>query len=296
MISKPLAGKLENNQLDRRSPLDRFRSQKAISVTDLTSPSWCGLQWEYSLETYGRKKQTLAMKQGSVVHKKLEDQVHKTVEVKVTSKEDAWGLRLWNVISGLRTLRDTGITRELELWGILDGQSVNGIVDELSYICPDIDLEGQGLISKDQSSTDNHTTKIKLQDSSPGQARSPNSRKSSKIYLTDVKTRTNSFVPRGASFRPTLFQLMLYHLLLSELATDRVNANIIFEQYKLEADRRFTDDFIAQVASISEPFYDAPDSSSQAATEVLRSSKQRWNQDPLTILLEHNSLHLLWSV
>ena len=57
--------------------------------------------------------------------------------VTITIKEDSWGLRIWNVIQGLRTLRDTGRTRELEVWGILEGQVVNGVIDELSYDCPD---------------------------------------------------------------------------------------------------------------------------------------------------------------
>ncbi len=81
------------------------------------------------------------MKQGSAIHKTLERQVHRTVEVKIKRAEDAWGLKIWNIIQGLRTLQETGITRELELWGMIDGQVVNGIVDELTYMCPDRELE-----------------------------------------------------------------------------------------------------------------------------------------------------------
>src|ERR1700712_809658 len=85
---------------DIRSPLERFRTKpkKALSVTDLVSPAWCELQYWYTLTLHGRKKRTPAMKQGSKVHQKLEDQVHTTVKVDIQTKEDAWGLRIWNVI------------------------------------------------------------------------------------------------------------------------------------------------------------------------------------------------------
>jgi hypothetical protein len=83
------------------------------------------------------------MKQGTKIHKAREDEVHRTVPVDVATREDKWGLRIWNVIQGLRTLKDTGRTRELEIWGIIGGEIVNGIVDELSYDCPDPKLESQ---------------------------------------------------------------------------------------------------------------------------------------------------------
>ena len=71
----------------------------------------------------------------------MEEQVHTTVPVDVQTKEDTWGLKIWNVIQGLRTLRVTGMTRELEIWGVVDGQIINGIIDELSYTCTDPELE-----------------------------------------------------------------------------------------------------------------------------------------------------------
>jgi len=77
------------------------------------------------------------MKQGSAVHKALEDEVHITVPIETTKKEDSWGLRIWNICQGLKTLRQTGRTRELEIWGTVGGELVNGIIDELSYECPD---------------------------------------------------------------------------------------------------------------------------------------------------------------
>ncbi|KAL2411620.1 hypothetical protein ABEF92_005153 [Exophiala dermatitidis] len=140
-------GQPDTTDTDTRSLLDRFRRppKKPLSVTDLVSPAWCELQYYYVLTKHGRKRRTPAMKQGTAVHQALEDEVHATVEVTVTKKEDSWGLRIWNVIQGLRTLRATGRTRELEVWGFIGGELVNGVIDELSYECPDPKLEKQSL-------------------------------------------------------------------------------------------------------------------------------------------------------
>ncbi|KAL8946595.1 MAG: hypothetical protein Q9222_007031, partial [Ikaeria aurantiellina] len=138
-----------NEEPDLRSPLERFRTKpkKTLSVTDLVSPSWCELQYWYTLTKHGKKKRTPAMRQGSAVHKTLEEEVHRTVAIDIQTREDAWGLRIWNVIQGLRTLRETGMTRELEVWGVFDGLVVNGVIDELSYTCPDRELEASELDS-----------------------------------------------------------------------------------------------------------------------------------------------------
>ena len=81
------------------------------------------------------------MKMGKAVHKILEEEVSTTVPVEITTKEDAWALRIWNVIQGSRMLRECGLTREFEVWGLIDGELVNGIIDQLSYECPDPHLE-----------------------------------------------------------------------------------------------------------------------------------------------------------
>lgn len=142
-------GQGENQYVDTsvgpgpQSPLERFRRppNKAFSVTDLISPAWCELQYWYTLTKFGRKRRTPAMKKGITIHKTFEDEIYTTVAVEITTKEDALALRLWNVIQGLRTLREYGLTRELEVWGVVDGQLVNGVIDELSYECPDPELE-----------------------------------------------------------------------------------------------------------------------------------------------------------
>ena len=287
---------------DLRSPLERFRTKpkKALSVTDLVSPSWCELQYWYVLTKHGRKRRTPAMKQGSVVHKTLEDQVHRTVEVTVTKNEDAWGLRIWNIIQGLRTLRETGMTRELEAWSIIDGQVVNGVVDELSYICPDRELEQASEKPRnnepppDQPSIESFFRKEgarTLEDGSFGISKTRRNDRS-RIYLIDVKTRGVKSVPKGASFRPTLMQLMLYRRLLSDLATNRVDAALLFARYDLDPDENFSDSFIAQIGNLNEVYFDAPGEASHDDQEEPPTS----TQDSMQILLEHNSLNQLWQL
>ena len=61
---------------------------------------------------------------------------------------DIFGLKLWDVIQGLRTLRDTGLTREMEVWGVVDGHLVSGIIDSLSYSCPNAEFEEEILSSQ----------------------------------------------------------------------------------------------------------------------------------------------------
>lgn len=280
---------------------------KPLSVTDLVSPSWCELQYWFTLTKHGKKKRTPAMKQGSVVHKTLEEEVHRTVAVDIATKEDAWGLRLWNIIQGLRTLRETGMTRELEVWGVLDGLVVNGVIDELSYICPDRELEAsesnaahtpQPLPADQRSITDflsPNGSQILSQANFGATARSSRqtSKPVSRIYVTDVKTRSTASVPRGATFRPTAMQLMLYRRLLANMATNNVDTNILFSQYRLQPDERFTDGFIAQ---ISELYFDAPTELSQTSDSDLPTSTPEYNYDTIDLLLSHNSLNQLWNL
>ncbi|KAI9847639.1 MAG: hypothetical protein M1837_002213 [Sclerophora amabilis] len=304
---------------DARSPLARFRTapKKALSVTDMISPSWCELQYWYTLTKHGRKRRTPAMRQGSVIHKNLEEEVHRAVAINVTTKEDSWGLRIWNIIQGLRTLRETGMTREFEVWGLVDGLLVNGVIDELSYLCPDRELEEQAYSKNvDNRKIDNTTlpanqTSIdsfvfssrskKLKDTVPSSGNVAASLTLSptrqKVYITDVKTRSSKSLPSGASFRPTLMQLMLYRRLLTDLASNNVDPFVLYDRYNLDPHTPFTDSFIAQIGSLH---HDNPFDPSQHAFPPSSSPSSSFppasSQDSLQLLLSHNSLHHLWTL
>ncbi|KAH8727839.1 exonuclease V a 5' deoxyribonuclease-domain-containing protein [Phaeosphaeriaceae sp. PMI808] len=245
---------------DTRPPLDRFRTKpkKPLSVTDLVSPAWCELQYFYTLSKFGRKPRTQAMRKGSKIHQKLEDEVHTTVPVRVQSSEDRFGLRMWNVISGLRCLHETGLTRELEVWGVIQGQVVNGIIDELSHTCPDPVYEEQ----VERAQAEIHGGVIPLP---PGQmsisqvfanagsqdgesAWAGGLEPDRQVYVADVKTRSIFSKPTGASLRPTWMQLMLYRNLLESLSLNTVDAETVFARYDVKPLEPFSPMFLEAIS------------------------------------------------
>ncbi|KAL4866435.1 exonuclease V [Aspergillus spectabilis] len=276
---------------DTRTPVERFRRppNKAFSVTDLISPAWCEVQYWYTLTKHGRKRRTAAMKKGSTIHKTLEDEIYTTVPVEITTKEDALALRIWNVIQGLRTLREFGITRELEIWGVVDGELVNGIVDQLSYECPDSELEvsaashyaevaaSRAVLPEYQMSLSDYLlspahggmrlSELSTHEAEPQAAGDPVSSQSSaelqhlpRIYLTDIKTRGSNSTPtvKSSSFRPTLLQLQLYYHMLNRMVTsDDVTIDLLASRYGLDPKKNFTDAFISEVGSLNDRFFDA---------------------------------------
>lgn len=278
LVSRALSGMLDNkagsqgpasndssNQEPQAklSPLVRFRTfpKKPFSVSDLIAGAWCELQYYYTLTKLpgGKKTRTAAMKGGSKLHQKLEDELYTTVTIEVTKKEDAFGLKLWNLIQGLRTLRDKGMTRELEVWGLVDGNVVNGVIDNLSYENPDPEFEeevrsSQGSQEPSKAIPNDQKITTFFHSSSKPQNR--------QIFITDVKTRASRHIPSGAALRPTTIQLFLYHRFLSKMAAGRLDFQQVLRRYGLDSDEQFSDTFIAQIASLhDEIFEDAVDDS-----------------------------------
>lgn len=255
---------------DDRSPLQRFRSypRRPLTVTDLTAGAWCELQYWYTLTRLpgGRRTKTPAMKGGSKIHKKLEDEVHTTVQVDVLTKEDGFALRMWNFIHGLRTLRETGLTRELEVWGLIQGNFVNGVIDALSHQNPNPEFENelteQARVDPNQASLTSYFTR---NGKAVGEVPSP------KVYLTDVKTRASSWPVTKAILRPAKIQLLLYHRLLSDIAAGRLDFFKVFRRYGLDPDDIFSDGFIAQMGDLHDEIFEDPslsNTSAAAAHEV----------------------------
>ncbi|KAL9053267.1 MAG: hypothetical protein Q9162_004875 [Coniocarpon cinnabarinum] len=292
---------------DTRSPIQRFRAHKPLSVTDFTSPAWCELQYLYSLTHHGRKRRTPAMKRGSSVHKDLEDEVHVTVPIDVQTREDNWGLRIWNVIQALRTLRVTGMTREVEVWGVVEGEVVVGIVDELGYQCPDAELEaritgrdvekkrkGRDIqIAPDQATISEFFKPSQSSvSSSADPAKDTTQRQQKHIYITDVKTRNSRYVPSASGMKPTHIQLMLYRRLLTSLASNTVPASLIFERYNLDPGVHFSDELIQQLAGLEDNF----DPSASASPSENATAPMEPAIETAVELLTHNNLSKLWEL
>ncbi|KAK5654505.1 hypothetical protein OQA88_7134 [Cercophora sp. LCS_1] len=234
---------------DSLPPIIRWRSSpnRPLSVSDLTAGSWCELQHYFTLSKRGGKKtRTPAMKAGTTIHERLESEVYETVQIDISKREDTFGLRLWNIIEGLRALRDTGLTRELEVWGIVDGKVVNGIVDGLSYENPDPELEEDVISSRGSQSSQSSQHQLSLGNKT--------------IFVTDVKTRASKTPPSQAQVRAAIIQLFLYHRFISAMASDRLDYIKVFERYGVNPDETFSDRFMAQIASLHEEVFSDADS------------------------------------
>lgn len=282
-------------------------------MTNLVSPSWCEQQYEYNLSNYGRIPKTKAMSAGTVVHKELEEQVHIEVPVEVVSREDRHGLKMWNTIQGLRALRETGLTRELEIWGVLGGEVVNGIIDEITVECPDAGMEervlaqtngetgGKGkkepqLAPGQKTLTDflsgsQGASILEDQPSFLGTLRNETRQPTTTYYLKDIKTTRRPRPPAHPAYtRGAHLQLMIYHRILYSLAANEVSAEQVFSRYHLDAAATFSDKFIAELANLDmRAFVSVPEE-----MEDLPPSQRQ--HDPLTELLKYNTLASLWTL
>ena len=261
------------------------------------------------------------MKQGTAVHQALENEVHTTVPIEITKKEDSWGLRIWNIIQGLRMLRETGKTRELEVWGSLGGELVGGVIDELSYDCPDPKLEelSQGLSEKKNAEPALPEYQASIREylvTSDGRAQSqslsealgngeavPDTARSSsqattvgdingnqpRIYITDIKTRQTPTLPTASAVKPTILQLHLYHHMLENLAQGKFALTQLSERYKFDINETFSDSFIAQIGGLNQEVFQWSQQSNDTMNDVPLST-----QDSMDVLLSHNTIADLW--
>ncbi|KAL9062908.1 MAG: hypothetical protein Q9157_008546 [Trypethelium eluteriae] len=297
---------------DTRSPIKRFRTapKKPLSVTDLSSPAWCELQYWFTLVKFGRKRATPAMKQGTKVHKALEEEIYTAVPITTTTKEDMYGLKIWNVIQGLRTLRVMGMTRELEVWGVIGGELVNGIIDELSYTCPDEEAEERML--KPAEAPDENKTSLPpdqptleaffkssgsstIESSNP-QPQNPPTNTTDEyppcIYIQDVKTTRKRTLPSGPGVRPTEIQLMLYHHLLTSLTTpNALPASTFCTRYRLSPTTAFSPTFLSQLSSADFNFLSSASSQTSRTDELFGDASAVAGE-----LAEHANLTALWGL
>lgn len=207
------------------------------------------------------------MRQGSKVHQALEDEVHRTVKIEIMTKEDGFGLKLWNLVQGLRTLRDTGLTRELEVWGTIDGTFVNGVIDSVSYDNPNPEFEEK--LSSQESQVDHEQPR--LTDYFPPREDKSKGRKPRKAYIADVKTRGSMRPVTNVLLRPAKIQLFLYYRFLADMAAGRLDFFKLFRRYGLDADDTFSDAFIAQIGSLHDDIFVDP---SMSIEEEPQSSRQ----------------------
>lgn len=239
---------------DTRSPYERYRSRrKALSVTDLVSAVWCEQQFEYTLQQ-GFKTRTPQMKKGTDVHRVLEEQVHTVVEVRqVKTKEDKWGLKLFNMYQGLCTLEETGLTRELPVFGFMDDIFVQGVVDEITYVDPETRLaeisSPTTLKGEPRKRPMLDAAKVQLEHSKNLLDTIPLVGNRT-AYISDTKTRASRSVPTASQSRATALQLMLYRNLLLGMRNGDVDFAKFLDWFELDGSQTFSDGFVAEIAGI----------------------------------------------
>ncbi|KAI0053461.1 hypothetical protein FA95DRAFT_1674468 [Auriscalpium vulgare] len=140
-----------------RSPLERYRQRKILTVSDLVGPAWCEVQFDYGLrqgrsrkladrpasfvsgkgkvitvETEVAAANDKVIQRGQMVHKVLERELKpETFPVTVRTDEERWALRLVNMLSCLDSLMELGICREMPVFGVVHGVVISGIIDEI---------------------------------------------------------------------------------------------------------------------------------------------------------------------
>ncbi|KAH9923629.1 exonuclease V [Fomitopsis serialis] len=143
------------------SPYASFRRYRTwISVTDLVQPTWCELLYDYSLrskaylppsqrphgfrsaddkwiridKTNAEQSYRVTMR-GRSEHKKLERQASlRKADVQAPEakgKLEQWALRLVQMLEALHTLKESGLCREMPVFGIIHDNLVFGQIDNL---------------------------------------------------------------------------------------------------------------------------------------------------------------------
>ncbi|KAG6380966.1 exonuclease V a 5' deoxyribonuclease-domain-containing protein [Boletus reticuloceps] len=265
------------------SPFKKFRSRrKNLAVTDLVSPLWCEVQYEYSL--YGerhkpphlrppafaskngtqiRVQQQVAdandrrLERGKSVHKALEDELHPDkLIVNVASEEERFGLRLLTLMDGFNELVSNGITRELPVFAITHAQVVIGIIDEVLW----------SPLTKDQATSPGSPAldsppkkkqRLLSQQTAPAAQELPDTvggaepTKPENLYelhIVDYKTRRSSTIPLDEDSLSPRLQLMMYHRMLSSLLEpEAFDFDLLWRRLELDPTKPFSTQFLKQV-------------------------------------------------
>ncbi|XP_053375121.1 exonuclease V-like [Mercenaria mercenaria] len=185
------------------SPLSRFRPGY-LWVSDLTRQNWCEQQLYYSFTVPSVVEENPVMTEGSSLHLARELAVHDVVQVKVTSNEDIWAIKVLNLLSSLVSLLNgQTIAREVPIFGAPFNEDVFivGLIDELRF---------------DPSSF--------------------------QLDLWEFKTRKYKSMPSKSQQAQHRLQVMLYKKLFDDLVKGKLSKEVIAKHLKLDLNRTFGSD------------------------------------------------------
>ncbi|XP_014676846.1 PREDICTED: exonuclease V-like isoform X2 [Priapulus caudatus] len=181
---------------------------KYIWVSDLMKQLWCEQQMVYEMEEPSLERETPAMKAGTDLHLARELAVQDIVNVEITSPEDAFAVKLINLI-GMAEDFATGaacVRREIPVFGAPYGEGLflSGIVDEIRCDAETFQLD-----------------------------------------VVEMKTRANSkTLPSTSQMATHRMQVMLYKKLFDDLVRGAVTKATIALHLRLRLDRRLGDDVL----------------------------------------------------
>ncbi|KAJ3867307.1 exonuclease V [Lentinula novae-zelandiae] len=261
------------NKSERVSPLQQFRKNNILSVTDLVSPSWCEVQFDYGLRQLRHRKlkdrpasfvteqgkeivvdkglaakSDATKKKGVSVHKKLEREIRpEEIKVQVTTEEERWGLRIINMIDCIDSLLLSGCAREIPVFGLTEGNIVVGIIPKRTRRSPS---PSQSRITSFLSPA---KASITLSTVNPPSSSSSHLSPPT-LHLIDTKTRRTNSLPGDEDTLPSRFQLMLYHRMLTKLmaTTDAFDFSSFWQKLELDDVASFSHTFLAQTLLTSE--------------------------------------------
>ncbi|KDR85679.1 hypothetical protein GALMADRAFT_234689 [Galerina marginata CBS 339.88] len=296
---------------NRKSPLEQFRSYVPLSVTDLVSPAWCEVQYDYGLrgkrsrpigkrpksfrsstgkkispEITVAKKNDVRTRQGLAVHKELEREIKfEELEVEITTDETRWALRLVNMLACLKSML-AGLTREMPVFGILHGEVVVGIMDEVIKVEADptpktkspkrpSDEYRSKVVAKrartdtlvspsPQSRIDSffesptkskRKTEPEPRDSEPIESARPSETRPGYILrIKDNKTRKYPSLPSESDMYSGRLQLMVYRRLLSALLTTNppYDFTLLWEKLGIDSSGIFPTKFLVQAQLVQD--------------------------------------------
>ncbi|WVO16821.1 hypothetical protein L204_104507 [Cryptococcus depauperatus] len=269
MVEKSTLKNEFNGELDNSlSPLLRFRKSGTLSVSDLVSPIWCEVQYDYRLRTFpslpidqrpdaitaatGKQisvdkfrtesKEKL-MKRGNKIHKRLEKEIYPNeVTVNAITREDVWGLRLLNMFSSIEALLTLGKCREFQVVGFIHGIMVLGIIDEITRVpvssssTPEQSASAQMFVNDPQQMSLGSffsPTQLSPVESQSSKATKPQRQsRTHRIFISDSKTRAIDFVPREEDSLTGRLQIMIYKELLDSILLASCDQTCLGDQPK----------------------------------------------------------------
>lgn len=171
------------------------------------------------------------MKLGSTLHQKLESELFEYDDVKTVTRADWFAVKLWNSVQALQAFASVGKTRELTVFGVIGGQVVTGIVDELTTEPPNPDLE---LATPEVTDAE-----LGNEDNRPKQ-----------IYILETKSRSAPGLPHFKTIDMAFFQLQAYHTLLRDMAFGPDIARAVMDRYGVDPDEALTEE-LASVLTLT---------------------------------------------